>query len=411
MDPDGFSANEVETEQIVTRLGCGSGSSSSSGSGSGSSSGSGSGSEENSSYRSSSLIQIRGSVPLYWYQTNLFVPSPDIKIDDIDHGYNAGLHHFTLLKEFYGEHLTVLNLVRSQNSTREVILGAAFEEFIVALNAYYQGLESKRLNGQIDEGDIDVVKDQYKDIHGGADKPNNNDRHGGADRDNDKNDNMSTRSAFVDYIAFDFHSAPHSTLFSQLDDICERIFPSSGFYLQSVSEAEDLNNGCSSTDSFSSSSPSYTSSSSPSSPSSWTAVSELEGFLSLKSITTPSRDDSNPLPLPHSLPLPPSHVVERNDIYVSNGHTQESSEIDESYKKVKEERNEIGSGIRSGFLQRGVLRTNCVDCLDRTNVAQFCYARLSLMHQLKALGQSISQSVNVSLSVSVSRSINHSFIQ
>ena len=368
VDPDGFSANEVETEQIITRLGCGSGSSSGSGSG------------ENSSYRSSSLIQIRGSVPLYWYQTNLFVPSPDIKIDDIDHGYNAGLHHFNLLKEFYGEHLIVLNLVRSQNSTREVILGAAFEEFIVALNAYYQGLESKRLNDQIDVGDIDVIQDQYKDKHGDTDKHNNKDEHGDTDRDNDKDDNMSKRSTSVDYIAFDFHSAPHTTLFSQLDDICEKIFPSSGFYLQSVCEAEDLNNGCSKADSLSSPF-------SPSSSSSWTAVSELEGFLSLKSITTPSRDDSNPLPLPHSLPPPPSHTVERTDIHVSNGHTQESSEIDESYKKEKEERNEVGSGIRSGFLQRGVLRTNCVDCLDRTNVAQFCYARLSLMHQLKALGQ------------------------
>jgi SacI homology domain len=367
VDPDGFSANEVETEQIVTRLG--SGSSSSSGSG------------VNSSYRSSSLIQIRGSVPLYWYQTNLFVPSPDIKIDDIDHGYNAGLHHFNLLKELYGENLTVLNLVRSQNSTREVILGAAFEEFIVALNAYYDGLESKRLNDPIDEGGIDVIKDKYKDKHGATDKHNNTDKHGDTDTNNDKDSNMSTRSTSVDYIAFDFHSAPHSTLFSQLDDICEKIFPSSGFYLQSVCEAEDLNNGCSSSDSLSSSS-------SSSSSSSWTTVSELEGFLSLKSITTSSRDDSNPLPLPHSLPLPPSHIVERTDIHVSNGHTQESSEIDESYKKEKEERNEIGSGIRSGFLQRGVLRTNCVDCLDRTNVAQFCYARLSLMHQLKALGQS-----------------------
>jgi SacI homology domain len=381
VDPDGFSANEVETEQIVTRLG----------------SGNGSGSGENNSYRSSSLIQIRGSVPLYWYQTNLFVPSPDIKIDDIDHGYDAGLHHFNLLKEFYGEHLTVLNLVRSQNSTREVILGAAFEEFIVALNAYYQGLESKRQNDQIDEGDIDVIQGQYKDKRGNTDKPNNKDKHGDIDRDNDndKDVSMSTRSTSVGYIAFDFHSAPHNTLFSQLDDICEKIFPSSGFYLQSVSEAEDLNNRCSSTDSTSSSS-----------LSSWTAVSELEGFLSLKSITTPSRDDSNPLPLP----LPHSHVVDRTDIHVSNGHTQESSEIDESYKKEKEERNEIGSGIRSGFLQRGVLRTNCVDCLDRTNVAQFCYARLSLMHQLKALGESLSAPVIVSVCVSVSRSINQSLI-
>ena len=31
---------------------------------------------------------------------------------------------------------------------------------------------------------------------------------------------------------------------------------------------------------------------------------------------------------------------------------------------------ELGEGARTGLTQRGILRTNCVDCLDRTNVAQ-----------------------------------------
>lgn len=37
-------------------------------------------------------------------------------------------------------------------------------------------------------------------------------------------------------------------------------------------------------------------------------------------------------------------------------------------------------------LQRGVLRTNCIDCLDRTNVAQYAYGLAALGHQLHALG-------------------------
>ncbi|MCD7454646.1 hypothetical protein HAX54_025539 [Datura stramonium] len=37
-------------------------------------------------------------------------------------------------------------------------------------------------------------------------------------------------------------------------------------------------------------------------------------------------------------------------------------------------------------LQRGVLRTNCIDCLDRTNVAQYAYGLVALGHQLHALG-------------------------
>lgn len=38
------------------------------------------------------------------------------------------------------------------------------------------------------------------------------------------------------------------------------------------------------------------------------------------------------------------------------------------------------------LLQSGVLRVNCVDCLDRTNAAQFAIAKRALGHQLYALG-------------------------
>ena len=37
-------------------------------------------------------------------------------------------------------------------------------------------------------------------------------------------------------------------------------------------------------------------------------------------------------------------------------------------------------------LQRGVLRTNCIDCLDRTNVAQYAFGLVALGSQLHALG-------------------------
>ncbi|KAG2363998.1 polyphosphoinositide phosphatase [Suillus spraguei] len=41
---------------------------------------------------------------------------------------------------------------------------------------------------------------------------------------------------------------------------------------------------------------------------------------------------------------------------------------------------------RSILLQNGVCRTNCVDCLDRTNAAQFVFGKRALGHQLYALG-------------------------
>lgn len=37
-------------------------------------------------------------------------------------------------------------------------------------------------------------------------------------------------------------------------------------------------------------------------------------------------------------------------------------------------------------IQTGVCRTNCVDCLDRTNAAQFVFGKRALGHQLYALG-------------------------
>uniref|UniRef100_W5NKP3 FIG4 phosphoinositide 5-phosphatase n=1 Tax=Lepisosteus oculatus TaxID=7918 RepID=W5NKP3_LEPOC len=40
----------------------------------------------------------------------------------------------------------------------------------------------------------------------------------------------------------------------------------------------------------------------------------------------------------------------------------------------------------SGCMQTGVLRTNCVDCLDRTNTAQFMVGKCALAYQLYALG-------------------------
>ncbi|XP_044487636.1 phosphoinositide phosphatase SAC2-like isoform X3 [Mangifera indica] len=37
-------------------------------------------------------------------------------------------------------------------------------------------------------------------------------------------------------------------------------------------------------------------------------------------------------------------------------------------------------------LQNGVLRTNCIDCLDRTNIAQYAYGLVALGYQLQILG-------------------------
>ncbi|KAJ4837545.1 suppressor of actin mutation [Turnera subulata] len=42
--------------------------------------------------------------------------------------------------------------------------------------------------------------------------------------------------------------------------------------------------------------------------------------------------------------------------------------------------------IKGPMFQKGVLRTNCIDCLDRTNVAQYAYGLVALGRQLHSLG-------------------------
>ncbi|KZT18255.1 polyphosphoinositide phosphatase [Neolentinus lepideus HHB14362 ss-1] len=58
-----------------------------------------------------------------------------------------------------------------------------------------------------------------------------------------------------------------------------------------------------------------------------------------------------------------------------------------SHNLKNEERGGLELTWRSTIsLQNGVCRTNCVDCLDRTNAAQFVFGKRALGHQLYALG-------------------------
>lgn len=45
-----------------------------------------------------------------------------------------------------------------------------------------------------------------------------------------------------------------------------------------------------------------------------------------------------------------------------------------------------GVTIESTRVQQGIVRTNCIDCLDRTNAAQFIICKEALSHQLQSLG-------------------------
>lgn len=50
---------------------------------------------------------------------------------------------------------------------------------------------------------------------------------------------------------------------------------------------------------------------------------------------------------------------------------------------------------KSPLFQKGVLRTNCIDCLDRTNVAQYAYGLIALGRQFHALGVKDSSKIDL----------------
>lgn len=83
----------------------------------------------------------------------------------------------------------------------------------------------------------------------------------------------------------------------------------------------------------------------------------------------------------HSGPEPVSHKSRTLALlsFLANG--QPSLSLADALKSLRDK--PYRSTIQ---LQRGVCRTNCVDCLDRTNAAQFVFGKRALGHQLYALG-------------------------
>ena len=93
------------------------------------------------------------------------------------------------------------------------------------------------------------------------------------------------------------------------------------------------------------------------------------------------------------------HLIIENNVtcYSINDDGDSSPQDDIDNKKVNVENLEmrLGEGkvdangkhaAKPLMLQKGVLRTNCIDCLDRTNVAQYAYGLVALGYQLHALG-------------------------
>eukprot|EP00210_Caulerpa_lentillifera_P008438 g8050.t1 len=116
INQQGWVANEVETEQIISLH-----------------------HRRQSGIPSlSSMVQLRGSIPLFWGQgTSALNPRPDIVLYNMDPLYAATAKHFEDLFDRYGGPVVVLNLVKSVEShPRETILRREFAKALVFLNQH-----------------------------------------------------------------------------------------------------------------------------------------------------------------------------------------------------------------------------------------------------------------------------------
>ena len=144
VNADGNVANEVETEQIITlednlsKSGC---------------------------YRSSSLVQLRGSLPLCWSHNNIFAPNPDIFIDTDDIANRLTRLHMNDMANRYGTRFHVLNLIRMSESHREKKLGHEMKSALFSLSSKdfdSRLISQSQVDGQIfEDHEFVVVSDSH----------------------------------------------------------------------------------------------------------------------------------------------------------------------------------------------------------------------------------------------------------
>ncbi|XP_021767175.1 phosphoinositide phosphatase SAC1-like isoform X1 [Chenopodium quinoa] len=275
-------ANDVETEQIVLDEDAGS-----------------------CKGKMSSVVQMRGSIPLFWSQeASRFSPKPDIILQRYDPTYEATRLHFEDLVERYGNPIIVLNLIKTvEKRPREMMLRREFANAVTYLNEIF------------------------------------------------------SEEKYLTFIHWDFHKfakTKTANVLGVLASVASQTLDRTGFY-------------------FSGKAP---------------VVKKRATPLS-RTGTLSSRD----------APL--------NDLRANSGSLARSASTNELITSSNRERDsdagklvkkDLYNGIEPRY-QSGVLRTNCIDCLDRTNVAQYAYGLEALGRQLQAMQMSVESKVDPDSSI------------
>ncbi|XP_016188138.1 phosphoinositide phosphatase SAC1 [Arachis ipaensis] len=238
----------------------------------------------------SSVVQMRGSIPLFWSQeASRFSPKPDIILQRYDPTYQATKLHFEDLAKRYGNPIIVLNLIKTvEKRPREMMLRREFANAVGYLNQ------------------ILPAENHLKFIH------------------------------------WDFHKFAKSksaNVLAVLGAVASEALELTGFYYSGkptiIKRTNKSNRTSSGMD------------------------------ASLRDLRASSGDLTR--------------IGTASEML--NSLVIRDRENDASHQNQKTS----ASGDAPRY-QSGVLRTNCIDCLDRTNVAQYAYGLQALGRQLHAMG-------------------------
>ncbi|KAJ8562435.1 hypothetical protein K7X08_011726 [Anisodus acutangulus] len=245
----------------------------------------------------SSVVQNRGSIPVFWFQeTSRLNLKPDIILSKRDQTYEATRLHFENLAERYGNPIIILDLIKTQEKKpRESILRTEFANAIEFINKDLS--EENRLRF----------------LHWDLNK----------------------------------HSRSKATnVLLSLGKVATYALNLTGFFYYQVTPAL-RSDGC------------------------------------LKWPTFEYAAASNVDHLRHFDPdIEKQYNNDNGESDNSDGKTSGCNYVSNGY-------------LKPAIFQRGVLRTNCIDCLDRTNVAQYAYGLAALGHQLHALGVTNSTKIDL----------------
>ncbi|KRH47683.1 hypothetical protein GLYMA_07G043900v4 [Glycine max] len=231
----------------------------------------------------SSVVQIRGSIPLFWSQeASRLNIKPDIILSRKDSNFEATRLHFENLVKRYGNPIIILNLIKTrEKKPRETILRAEFANAVRSLN--------KNLKGE------NRLRFLHWDLHR--------------------------------------HSRCKATnVLGQLGKVAAYALKLTGIFYCPV-----------------------------------TSNVRLDGFSHYSYTENNNVTD---------------HCI-TEQASINKDNVDKETEIINCYCSSDENKD---YSVKPQMLQSGVLRTNCIDCLDRTNVAQYAYGLAALGCQLQALG-------------------------